>query len=116
MIVDRLGRGVVEVAQAVGAQCMVGRVKRLRRIHQLGLLCRVRQCCRSYESIAHYSRKAPKAREMTRKQEMNTRVRRLVGVTAVVTMTWPENAVSRRPVLPGHAREPHRLNHATSRR
>ena len=46
MLVDGFGRGVVELAQAVGMQRLVGRVERLRSVHQVGLLLRVRCCCR----------------------------------------------------------------------
>ncbi len=41
VIVDRLGRGVVEPAQTVGAQRLVGRVEVLGRLHRVGLLPRV---------------------------------------------------------------------------
>jgi hypothetical protein len=42
VLVDRFGRGFVELAQAVGIQRLVGRVKGLYCVHQIGLPLRVR--------------------------------------------------------------------------
>ena len=42
VLVDRFGRGVVELAQAVGVQGLVGRVEGWMGVHEIGLRLRVR--------------------------------------------------------------------------
>ena len=47
VLVDRFGRGVVELAQAVGVQRLVGRVQGLMGVHQIGLRPSSPSCCRT---------------------------------------------------------------------